>query len=1252
MTLRTARRGANAGGKFWGCSQYPRCNGTRSFIQEDPYVTEHPAVDVSDSRLPGRATAGVARRNIPVAWRDGTPRPEWDTVYVSVGSTPAFLSALRALKTPKVEKLLSDTAIFINRSKLPYELPEPATEFISQIVQKLLQRGLTPLPTISLETAIAEVFGTASLQHFDETSPEVGWRITGAFQPLTESGLVKALCTRRPDFKPEARIPVSSSEQQGYDSGREQYFATSLLPGISPELCHWLHPQTPFQSLAPDDPELAAAKRVDFLLARPDTAPVIIELDGEEHEHDARIDAERDAALEAHGFKVVRIPNTLIDNDDITSLTEFLTPYLITNTAKPTKEELKVARLSLLSSIGSKIQFVLCDALSRRALLPSEHWKIHVTGADPVAAAAISDFHEILRALDKIYGTMVSPKQIEVTLGEKTESDPHLSILVETEIGEKHAFPDDAEHYVYIIRPTYLPRDLTLNPAYVQARRYCIHRERRDQDTDEIESATTVFLQYLFRKTRFRQGQFQALLNGLCGYDSIVLLPTGAGKSIIYQLTGLLQPGITLVVDPLVSLIEDQERILKSYGIERVLGVTSGSFSERGTRNELLNSIKEAQFQFIMISPERLQTPEFRDALRSLTQHALVNSAVIDEAHCVSEWGHDFRPAYLNLARNLRDFCRDREGKSPALFALTGTASRAVLRDMLVDLGIDPSNSHAIVRPTGFDRKELEFDLIKCQPKDVVPTLEGVLASLPKRFRVTPGDFVANRGGATMSGIVFCPTVKGQKGVLEIQQIVSRVLGAPVSIYSGSSPGASSGDWNAKKKENARSFIENEVPAIVSTKAFGMGIDKPNVRYTVHVGMPGSLEAFYQEAGRAGRDQKRSICIALYAESDEDRTRRILSSELTNDEVESLLKQEPWNARSDANTAMFFHRGGYPGVEEEVSWVRELLQELGAVDHRQNITIARGRDGASKQIEKAIFRLLQIGMISDYTVDYGGGKYSVEVEPFDPEKAKLKILDYIRRSQPGRAKTDEEALNHMELSDGDESLIRSARYLISFAYDVIEQARRRAIAESFEAARIGSIDKSAFRKRLLEYLEEGVSSDFLEGLLAKDHLNISEWLAILPQINNAAEAGEFRGIAIRYLESYPEHPGLLLLRAVSESMSGDCDLRRVREDIQSAIRFGEKVYGISKRDMMNISAALCDLALERAHRIVVPLLVSLGEGDGWVPGQEVKRVRSLLFSNFPYETKTLRATHSIRKLSVSLAGLNHALHKATAAVNI
>ena len=1246
MTLRTARRGQNAGGQFWGCTDYPRCKGTRQYTDSDTPETTYTQPDTHDSAVPPTPEANTSKPQ-PVHWSDGTPRPDWDTVYESIGSVPGFLAErVKALGSERVKRLLSDTAFFKNRVSRHRSLPEPGVEFIGQIIQKLLQRGLAPLPTLQLETAIAQTLDFPNLKETDPEGPDVGWKIRGTLDKVSENGLVGALTERARPFSPELRIGDGASGVPGYDSEREITFVTKLLPSVSHDLAHWLHAQVPLQSLVNGHDSPTIARRVDFLISHPVWGDHVIEIDGEEHNHDFRIDAERDKALGDSGYSVLRIPNQWIDEEAIDSLERTLSPITKVASPSPTVFERKIANAALLCAIGTKIQYLLCDALRDGALKQKTRWNLVIQGSDSVAQAAVTDFCNLLRALDQIYGTSSAPRSVDVHIRMPEDGPrPDLAICVESDVGEKHSFPEGVEEFDYLLRPTFLPRPLKIDMGYRQSRRYCALASNRDYETSTLEEGLVVLLQYLFRKRRFRQGQLQALLNGLCGHDSIVLLPTGAGKSIIYQLNGLLQPGITVVIDPLVSLIEDQERVLKGYGIERVLGITSGTFSDRTARAYMLNAIKEAQFHFIMISPERLQTPEFRGALRALTRHTLINTAVIDEAHCVSEWGHDFRPAYLNLARNLRELCRDELGHPPALFGLTGTASRAVLRDMLVDLGVDPSNSNAIVRPTGFDRKELEFDLITCNPRDLIPTFEGVLASLPKRFHRPPSEFSQNRGDETMSGIVFCPTVKGQKGVIEIQSIVSRLLGAPVAIYSGSSPGPDAQSWNLTKRENARAFIENEVPAIVSTKAFGMGIDKPNVRYTVHVGMPGSLEAFYQEAGRAGRDQKRSICVALYAEADEDRTRKLLSSAFSDGEVNTLLKQEPWNARSDANTAMFFHRNGYPGVDEEVSWVEELLHEIGEVSEKRSEVVAKNDSVSSKQKEKAIFRLLQIGMVEDYTVDYGGGKYEIEIEPFDPEKAKLSVLDYIRRSQPGRAKADEGALQLLGLKSDHPSIIKVVRYLISFAYDVIEQARRRAIGEAFEAARIGSRDQAAFRRRLLEYLEEGVGSEFIEKLLSQDTVSLDDWLALLEGMNNAAEAGEFRGMAIRYLESYPEHPGLLLMRAVAESMSGDCEARRVREDVEAAIRFGVSVYGLQNTEIERMAIELFDYAIERAPNLAVPIIVAFSGEEGSMSSPQLVELRSRLFTEYPKQTADLRAAMAVRRLANRLTGVQGVLDR-------
>ena len=357
------------------------------------------------------------------------------------------------------------------------------------------------------------------------------------------------------------------------------------------------------------------------------------------------------------------------------------------------------------------------------------------------------------------------------------------------------------------------------------------------------------------------------MYNTLRHDDTVVLLPTGAGKSIVYQLAGLLMPGITIVVDPIVALIEDQVLGLQAHGIERAVGIVS-SMAGREERSRLLRRIERGEYQFVLHSPERLQTPEFRYTLQALREISLVNLAVIDEAHCVSEWGHDFRPAYLNLANNLRRFAADSTDKPPPLLALTGTASRAVLRDMLTDLGIDQSDDSALIRPESFDRKELRFDIRRATvAQEAQASLRGVLNDMPGRFGTGSGQFYRPNGRETASGIVFTRNVNARlTGLIPTREEVRKTTEVHPSIYSGGAPrGYDRTSWERQKREYASEFKDNEVPILVATKAFGMGIDKPNIRYIVHFGMPGLAGEFLSRGGTRGtRSTARPLRCGLH----------------------------------------------------------------------------------------------------------------------------------------------------------------------------------------------------------------------------------------------------------------------------------------------------------------------------------------------------------------------------------------------------
>ena len=380
-------------------------------------------------------------------------------------------------------------------------------------------------------------------------------------------------------------------------------------------------------------------------------------------------------------------------------------------------------------------------------------------------------------------------------------------------------------------------------------------------------AALEVVLRAVFAKQQLLEGQFEAISSVLAGRDCAVLLPTGAGKSMIYQLGGLCLPGRTLVVDPLVALIEDQLDGLRTHGIDRALGISAGSLT------------KEARdAYFVFVTPERFQRQSFRDTLIAGADVEPVNLAVVDEAHCVSEWGHDFRAAYLNFGRTLRSTCAGRLGVPP-LLALTGTASRAVLTDVLFQLGIVDDHEHAIVRPASFDRPELSYQVLRCPADDSDATLRRVLAAMPGRFGAVAATFFEPTSDEnTYSGIVFVPTVNGWHGLNDTMQTVRRSATAAVP-YAGSPPkGIQYAEWDRRKRDSTAAFRGNRAPVIVTTKAFGMGIDKPNIRWTVHYGLPGSIEAFYQEVGRAGRDRRQAHNLLILSESDPEHSRHLLGA--------------------------------------------------------------------------------------------------------------------------------------------------------------------------------------------------------------------------------------------------------------------------------------------------------------------------------------------------------------------------------------
>lgn len=339
----------------------------------------------------------------------------------------------------------------------------------------------------------------------------------------------------------------------------------------------------------------------------------------------------------------------------------------------------------------------------------------------------------------------------------------------------------------------------------------------------------------------FRPGQQGIVEALLAGHDVLGVMPTGAGKSVCYQIPAALSPGVTLVVSPLISLMRDQVDALNDLGLPAAFINTTQTPDEQAM---VFAQAAAGQIKLLYVAPERLETGRFRD----FAARTPISLIAVDEAHCVSQWGQDFRSSYLGIG----DFIAGLPQRPP-VGAFTATATERVRRDIVGLLGL----RNPAVTVTGFDRPNLYFDVVKLETKYKAAWVARYVADHPDE-----------------SGIVYCATRKTTEALAD----TLNQMGHPaVAYHGGMSPDA--------REVAQRDFITDKVPVVVATNAFGMGIDKSNVRYVIHHNLPESIEAYYQEAGRAGRDGEPSRCTLLWNESDIVTRRRLLDNDYENERL-------------------------------------------------------------------------------------------------------------------------------------------------------------------------------------------------------------------------------------------------------------------------------------------------------------------------------------------------------------------------------
>lgn len=360
------------------------------------------------------------------------------------------------------------------------------------------------------------------------------------------------------------------------------------------------------------------------------------------------------------------------------------------------------------------------------------------------------------------------------------------------------------------------------------------------------ESSALATLRKYFGYESFRPGQAELINAILEGRDVLGVMPTGSGKSVCYQIPSLLLHGITIVISPLISLMRDQVDGANEIGIPAAFINTTQTPDEQ---QQVFDAANAGKVKLLYVAPERLETARFR----AFATHADIALFAVDEAHCVSQWGQDFRSSYLAIGEFI-DSLPDR----PTVAAFTATATERVRRDIVNLLGL----RNLLVMVTGFDRTNLYFDMLKLNTREKANWI---------------AHYVAEH--ADESGIVYCATRKETEGLAQTLNIMVPQLRKAQGSQMEDGPIAAAyhGGMPANVRERAqRDFVTDTVPLVVATNAFGMGIDKSNVRYVIHHNMPESIEAYYQEAGRAGRDGEPSRCTLLWNESDIVTRRRLL----------------------------------------------------------------------------------------------------------------------------------------------------------------------------------------------------------------------------------------------------------------------------------------------------------------------------------------------------------------------------------------
>ena len=1069
--------------------------------------------------------------------------------------------------------------------------PTEDDNLLYDVFRKGLLRGKRPFSSYFTEEKILSLYGKPfNLAH------------TSANQGTIDYSYDQSLIETYKDFSDLVDPWIGSAEDVAFDSDNERELFKHLLEHFGERLAHYLEPQVNIAEILPAGiADSFSAQRADILLSFPNGRSLLLEPGDHDDNSQIDLDQRRDQAFEKINIETIRPRNSEIKNtplyDEIKNKISQLDAARYLADPATSSEKLLVANyLFLLPSLIARVELLLLHFFFHKGLAHQKELHIGIIERDlECAEIAFASFIEKIQRLSSLYGIKnelpdirlhvqrnpayrygeIENLDVDVSV-EQCDDFSNLSLDLILDAGIKCNALTKANQGV----ATYFGSARQCFPHNQPVRFDYLSSAKAISITDTTDELLSTFVRDYFRKKELRPGQSPILCNVLSQKSTIGLLPTGAGKSLCYQLASLLTPGTTIIVSPLVALMEDQEQYLKDIGIDRIMAWHGGSnHHDKNIGTILIGS------SMVFIAPERLQRPQFRDAMQSLPASDIyINYAVIDEAHCVSMWGHDFRPSYLTLERNFRKFCTF-QGKKPVLVALTGTASNHVLIDLKRELDI--RDSEAIVRPKTFKRPELHFNLVKCPNSKKANILQQVTHSIARRLNIQQLDMDAH-------GMIFTYTPNETwqlfgKQVGDAKGAVRTMLTGSNSqlrcgIYTGKPPSDRNKhrnkrplfnqyEWTKHKKYTLKAFMRGQIKMLFGNAAVSVGIDNEHLNYVINYRMPQSMEAYYQQCGRAGRNGQDSECFLIFSDDDPEHTKRWLNHDIDND-IEKMSKR--WD---DLGRVAYFHQNNFPGIDQDHKGSRLVFKDIYADDPNQKGMaevkqfFQKGMTKAEvervERTERYISYWLILGVIDDYAVTgmIQNTVYRIHRHPIvetyrqnhDQEPLKEHIINslysYLSRYQPTLKSAIEKEINECE----ELNFISSAlRVLIKFLYERMEYQKRESIRTMVNFCNETDTSPERLQSRITAYFDSSDKFSNSLSVMSENSLDIHSVVQLLDRIDGLDDAEHLLWETRRLLDERP-HVSSEAINLYAHVYAYSEEVTRSNTFVQSFARLIERI---------------------------------------------------------------------------------------------